>query len=564
MPKSRVIALIALAGVASCTQVPTKETANEASQPIAVEATAPSPPLAAEPVPVAPPPAAEAPPPLPPVTVVALGIAPVEVESVTSIEPPPLQMSPLPPAPPPVEGQPAAPKYADVWEHIRAGFKMPDIDDELVRKWEAFYASRPEYWERINERGRRYLYFICAEIEQRGMPMEIALLPIIESAYNPSALSKSRASGIWQFIPATGKLYGLQQNWWLDNRRDVTMATAGALDYLERLHAMFDDWQLALASYNWGEGAVQRAMVKARAQNITPDYASIRMPPETRNYLPKLQAVKNIVADPAKFGLTLPSIPDRPYFTTVTTARQIDVALAAKLAGMPIDEFRTLNPAHNRPVIAGGGEQRINVPSERAASFAINLNAYTQPLVNWRPYQMKKGERLDQVAPKFGIGIDELKRVNGLDGAKRVVPGFALLVPARGGEVTLEQIPTAMFKDAPSALPAFHRVRRGETLAGIAGHYGVEVDELKRLNHLSGRPVPAGSRLRLHGHASGDAVTRVAGARSARGQRGATMARGGGGASGAKAARVSMKSARGKGVHRAGTAAGKSKAKRRR
>ena len=487
---------------------------------------------------------APAPQPLPPEAVVALGISPIEVESTTSIDPPPLQMSLLPPPPPQHRGQPAPPKYADVWEHIRSGFKLPDIDDEVVRKWENFYASRPEYWERINERGRRYLYFICAEIEQRRMPMEIALLPIIESAYNPAALSKARASGIWQFIPATGKLYGLHQNWWLDNRRDVTMATAGALDYLERLHDMFGDWQLALASYNWGEGSVQRARAKARARSLTPDYANITMPGETRNYLPKLQAVKNIVMNPSKYGLTLPSIPDRPYFTTVTTARQIDVALAAKLAGMPVDEFRTLNPAHNRPVIAGGSsEQRINVPSERAASFAINLNAYTQPLVNWRPYQLKKGERLENVAPKFGIDVDELKRVNGLHGPKRISEGFALLVPARGGEVTLEQIPTAMFREAPAAGPAFHRVKRGETLAGIAQHYGVSVDEIRKLNRLSGRPVATGTRLRLQAgtaavskskgssrrsSAAGSAHAKpvsAKGARAAKGAKGATRAR---------------------------------------
>ena len=499
LAKLRIIALLALTGIASCTQVPIVDTPKNAPAPIVIEA----PPVVPQPQPQSEPPpvVVVAEQPLPPTVTTSLGIAPVDVESVTSMEPPPLQLSVLPAPPPeptpPAKGQPAPPKFVDVWQRIRSGFKMPEIDDELVRKWENFYASKPDYWERINERGRRYLYFICAEIEQRGMPMEIALLPIIESAYNPAAFSKARASGIWQFIPATGKFYGLQQNWWLDNRRDVTMATAGALDYLERLYTMFGDWQLSLASYNWGEGAVRRAVSKNRAAGMPGDYASLKMPGETRNYLPKLQAIKNIVLAPEKFGLTLPSVADRPYFTTVTTARQIDVALAAKLAGMPIDEFRTLNPAHNRPVIAGGGEHRINVPSDRAASFAINLNAYSQPLVNWRPYQMKKGERLDQVAPKFGIGIDELKRVNGLDSHNRVVPGFALLVPARGGEVSLEQIPTAMFREAPAALPNFHKVGRGETVAMIAGRYGLDVDELKKINRISTKPLKAGQRLRL-------------------------------------------------------------------
>ena len=514
MAKSRIIALLALTGIASCTQVPIVDTPKNAPAPIVVEA----PPVVPQPQPRSEPPpvVVVAEQPLPPTVTTSLGIAPVDVESVTSMEPPPLQLSVLP-APPPeptprTKGQSAPLKFVDVWQRIRSGFKMSEIDDELVRKWENFYASKPDYWERINERGRRYLYFICAEIEQRGMPMEIALLPIIESAYNPAAFSKARASGIWQFIPATGKFYGLQQNWWLDNRRDVTMATAGALDYLERLYTMFGDWQLSLASYNWGEGAVRRAVSKNRAAGMPGDYASLKMPGETRNYLPKLQAIKNIVLAPEKFGLTLPSIADRPYFTTVTTARQIDVALAAKLAGMPIDEFRTLNPAHNRPVIAGGSEHRINVPSDRAASFAINLNAYSQPLVNWRPYQMKKGERLDQVAPKFGIGIDELKRVNGLDSHNRVVPGFALLVPARGGEVSLEQIPTAMFREAPAALPDFHKVRRGETVAMIAEHYGLGADELKKLNRISTKPVKAGQRLRL------SEAPRAAGGKAANGK----------------------------------------------
>ncbi|MBK8741059.1 MAG: transglycosylase SLT domain-containing protein [Betaproteobacteria bacterium] len=400
----------------------------------------------------------------------------------------------------------AEPVYASIWERIRAGFKMPEIDDPLVRKWEEFYVARPEYWQRIIERGKRYLYFITEEIEHRGMPLEIALLPIIESAYNPEALSRARASGIWQFVPATGKTYGLQQNWWLDNRRDVTVATGSALDYLENLYTMFDDWQLALASYNWGEGAVQRAINRNRALGKPADYASLKVPGETRNYLPKLQAVKNLIRAPEKFGVDLPPVPDLPYFATVTTFRQIDVALAAHLADMPIDEFKRLNPAHNRPVMAGGGgEQRIMLPYGKAESFVMNLDSYVKPLVSWRPYQLKHGERLDQVAPRFGIDIDELKRVNGLTGKKRVVPGHTLLVPARGGDRMAERIPTAIFKDAPNAGPGWHRVRRGESLVAIANRYGVTAAELKQLNGLPGNSVAAGHKLRLHDGVSASA-----------------------------------------------------------
>ncbi|MEO8137230.1 MAG: transglycosylase SLT domain-containing protein [Betaproteobacteria bacterium] len=408
------------------------------------------------------------------------------------------------------------PKYATVWERIRVGFKMPDIDDPLVRKWENFYAARPEYWQRINERGRRYLYFITAEIERRGMPLEIALLPIIESAYNPEALSRARASGIWQFIPATGKLYGLQQNWWLDDRRDVGAATSGALDYLEKLHDMFGDWQLALASYNWGEGAVQRAMSRNRALRKPVDYASLKIPTETRNYLPKLQAVKNLIIAPEKFGLSLPEVPDAPYFTTVTTGRQIDVALAARLADMPLEDFRILNPAHNRPVMAGSGEQKINLPWDKAETFVLNLDAYALPLVSWRPYQVKLGEKLEHVAERFGMNLLELKRVNGLSGRRKVAPGHTLLVPGSAADAAAPPIQTALFKDAPRDGPGMHRVRRGETLAGIASRYDLTPAELKKLNGLQGDAIPTGSRLRLHDGASVSAGKVKAGKRGSK------------------------------------------------
>jgi membrane-bound lytic murein transglycosylase D len=401
----------------------------------------------------------------------------------------------------------ASPPDANLWERIRAGFRLPEISDSLVRKWENYYAARPEYWLRIAERGKRYLYFITAELERRRMPLEIALLPIIESAYNPEALSRARASGIWQFVPDTGKTYGLKQNWWLDDRRDVTVATGSALDYLERLHAMFGDWQLALASYNWGEGAVQRAINRNRGSKKATDYASLRVPNETRNYLPKLQAVKNLVMTPEKFGLDLPAVPDHPYFTVVTTERQIDVALAARLAEMPIEEFKSLNPAHNRPVIAGGDAQRIMLPYLKAEAFVLNLDAYELPLVSWRPYQLKSGERLEQVAPKFGIDIDELKRVNGLVGRKKIVPGHALLVPAAEGEAPAERIPTTIFKDAPNDGPLWHRVRRGETLDAIARHHSLTAADLRRLNGLPDNYVVAGLRLRLHDGAGAGAGT---------------------------------------------------------
>lgn len=321
----------------------------------------------------------------------------------------------------------------DVWQRIRAGFAMRDLDSPLVKKHEQWYASRPDYVARMTERARRYLYYIALEVERRGMPSEIALLPMIESAFNPIANSSARAAGIWQFMPTTGKNFGMQQNWWYDGRRDVISATTGALDYLERLHDMFGDWELALAAYNWGEGAVQRAQARNRRYGLPVNYGSLRMPDETRNYIPKLLAMKNIVSKPASFGLVLQNIPNQPYFAAITTARHIDLKLAAKLADISEEEFIALNPGHTRPVILQDDNDLILLPSDKVETFRANLESYSKPLVSWQAYQPKKGERLDQLAPRFGLSVDKLKSVNGLN-RRGLSTGQTLLVPINGEE----------------------------------------------------------------------------------------------------------------------------------
>jgi len=199
-----------------------------------------------------------------------------------------------------------------LWQRIRNGFGLPDMSSPLVREQEEWFAKRPDYISRIVTRSSRYLYYIVEQIEKRNMPSEIALLPIIESAYNPVAYSRAHASGIWQFIPSTGKMYGLQQNFWYDGRRDVTAATNAALDYLEKLYEMFGSWDLALAAYNWGEGAVSRSIARNVAKGLPTDYRSLTMPAETRYYMPKLQAVKNIVANPTQFGIDLADVANQP------------------------------------------------------------------------------------------------------------------------------------------------------------------------------------------------------------------------------------------------------------
>jgi len=322
----------------------------------------------------------------------------------------------------------------DLWQRVRNGFAMRELDSPLVARYEQWYGHRPEYITRMAERANRYLYFIVDEVEKRGMPTEIALLPMIESAFNPSAYSIANASGIWQFIPSTGRNYGMQQNWWYDGRRDIVSATRGALDYLQKLHDQFGDWELALAAYNWGEGAVQRAQERNMKRGLPIDYASLTMPDETRNYVPKLLAIKNLVARPWQRNLQIPSIPNEPYFAEVLTTDHMDVKVAAQLADISMEEFNALNPAHSRPVMLQNNSPTILLPIDKVATFYKNLEHFNQPLVNWQAYQSKKGERLDKLAPRFGLTVEKLKSINGLSAKAQTSSGQTLLVPSRSND----------------------------------------------------------------------------------------------------------------------------------
>jgi membrane-bound lytic murein transglycosylase D len=371
----------------------------------------------------------------------------------------------------------------DLWTRIRGGFAMRELNSKLVAKHQKWYAGNPEYVARMTERARLYLYYITEEVERRGMPTEIALLPMIESAFNPGAYSISRASGIWQFMPSTGKKFGMQQNWWYDGRRDIINATNGALDYLQKLHDMFGEWDLALAAYNCGEGAVQRAQAHNRKRHLPTDYASLKLLKETRNYVPKLLAIKNIVANPASFGLVLQDIPNEPYFAAVATTKHIDVKLAAQLADISTEEFIALNPAHNRPVILQESSDLILLPITKMETFRANLESYNKPLVSWQSYQPKKGERLDKLAPRFGLSLENLKSVNGLTSRGNISTGQTLLVPLNGEESESEFEAFNMHLAADDRSRSIrHKVRKGETLSGIALHYHVSVARLKQWN----------------------------------------------------------------------------------
>ena len=395
----------------------------------------------------------------------------------------------------------------DLWDRIRHGFSMPNLDGPLVAERERWYASEPAYLKRMVDRSKLYLYYIVEEVEKRGMPTEIALLPMVESAYNPMAYSRSHASGLWQFIPSTGKNYKLNQNWWIDARRDIVASTSAALDYLQALYDMHGDWQLALASYNWGERAVARAVVKNKARGLPADYSSLPMPRETRGYLPKLQALKNIIMNPQAYGVSLDAIPNEPYFVTIPTPQDIDVRLAAKLAEMSVDELIALNPALNRPVISGPHTQILVLPADRGETFQRNLDAWDKPLTTWQPYTMKKGDRLDTLAARHGILLSKLKLANGITSRTRVGPGSQLLLPVKGSGAGAEPLP-AVFRQ-PS-FPAVrgrlvYVVRKGDTVYGISRRYRVSTENLIRWNHIG--MLTTGQKLIIYGR-GGHAKTR--------------------------------------------------------
>jgi len=327
----------------------------------------------------------------------------------------------------------------DLWVRLRHGFAMTNLDDDLTLHYQQWYQNRPDALRRMVERSRPYLHHIVEELEARGMPTEIALLPMVESSFNPMAYSRSHASGLWQFIPATGRRFNLEQTWWQDQRRDVLASTDAALEYLQTIYEMHGDWHLALASYNWGEGAVKRAIEKNAARGLTTDYASLTMPNETRHYVPKLQALKNIFSNPVlMIQLGLPEIINRPYFATVGTSRPMDVKTAARLANMPVDEFLALNPSHNRPVMKA--DTPVVLPAEKLATFQHNLEKTDEPLTEWQTYTLKSGEKLDEVAPRFGITLSDLQRANGLSGKIRLAGGSTLLVPAGKGADDLDSM----------------------------------------------------------------------------------------------------------------------------
>jgi peptidoglycan lytic transglycosylase D len=413
----------------------------------------------------------------------------------------------------------------DLWDRVRRGFAMADLDNDLVRDRERWYASRPDYVARMTERGSRYLFYIVEELEKRGMPTELALLPFIESAYNPQAMSVARASGMWQFIPSTGRNFELKQNVFRDDRRDVLASTRAALDYLQKLYGMFGDWQLALAAYNWGEGSVQRAVARNQKAGLPTDYMSLRMPAETQGYVPKLQAVKNIVNHPENFNLTLPELFNHPYFLSVPIEHDIDVALAVRLAGISSEEFQNLNPQMNRPVILAAGTPQILLPYDNANRFVRELPLYRGALTSWTTWIAPKTMKSADAARAVGMDEEEFREVNRIPARMLIRSGSTLLVPRRNGIIAdisstvADNATITLAPDAPPLRKVSLRAGRRDSVESVARRYRVSPTQVAQWNNTgSGAKFAPGQTVvvylasKSHGH--GATTTRSAGARS--------------------------------------------------
>ena len=338
----------------------------------------------------------------------------------------------------------------NLWIRIRDGFQMEPMNSPLEIEQVRWLSARPDYVNRSMARSSRYMFYIVQEVDARNMPTEIALLPFVESAFVTHAKSSAKAVGLWQFMPATGKDFRLTQNVFRDERRDVIQSTDAALDYLQRLYNQFGSWELALAAYNWGAGNVAKAQKRNLAAGLPTNYESLTMPKETRNYVPKLMAYRQIVLDPQAYGIVLPELENHPYFVALDIENDIDVALAIQLAEIPAEEFQNLNPSFNKPVILSNANQQILLPFAHAEIFQANLKNYNKPLSSWTAVKIAKTENVDQVSKTLGVDADTLRSVNGIPKGMRIKAGSTVLIPKtsrRPGDVS-----TAMAENASLSL----------------------------------------------------------------------------------------------------------------
>ena len=389
-------------------------------------------------------------------------------------------------------------KPENIWKVVNKGYGIPDPKKKwakkVVKKYERWYSEHPVYTYRMFERTKRYIYYVVQEVKKRNMPMEIALLPIIESAYNPIARSNMKAVGLWQFIPSTGKNYGLKQNWWKDERSNVILSTNASLNYLEKLYKQFGTWELALAGYNAGEGKVAREIKKNKRRKRPTDYYTISLPRETDEYVSKLIAMKHIIQNPSKFNVDVPYIPNAPYFGEVTLTEQMDIDLILKLADISSEEFELLNAHHKRPLIPKEQEPTIILlPKYKIETYNKNLAEHNEPLSNWVLYKPKRKESIMKVAKRFDINLSTFKRINSLNGRVTFRKNSTVLIPksnALKSKYTLKGTGDYNYTSVGT-----HHVSKGDTLGGIARKYKVSIEDLKEFNELDSHIIIIGTTI---------------------------------------------------------------------
>lgn len=374
----------------------------------------------------------------------------------------------------------------DLWDRIRQGFTMPEQDNTRIEREANWFSRHQDYLDRVAQRAQPYLHYIVSQVEQRGMPSELALLPVVESAFQPYAYSSGRAAGIWQFVPDTGRRFGLKLNWWYDGRRDIVASTRAALDYLEYLHNTFDgDWLLALAAYNSGEGTVLKAIHYNRRHHRATDFWSLRLPRETEQYVPRLLALRNIVAAPEKLGINLIPIADEPYLTSVKIDSQLDLATAAKLADMDLEELHQLNPGFNRWATAPGGPHRLLLPLDKAAIFATQVAELPpEDRVHWVRHRVRRGETLGGIAHHYRTTVHVLRQLNKIRG-HLIRAGHYLVIPIEDN--ANHNVQSGSWKLADNNDKILHAVAPGENLWVLARHYGTTVKQLCIWNRISSR-----------------------------------------------------------------------------
>ncbi len=423
-------------------------------------------------------------------------------------------------------------QYADLLDRIRDGYALPDVAHYAVDREVELYRKNPDFLDRTFKRGARYLYYIVQELERRNLPLELALLPVVESAFNPVAYSRSRASGLWQFIPSSGKHYGLEQNWWIDERRDVIEATGAALTYLQYLNKYFaGDWYLAIAAYNGGEGTVSGAVRRNQSAGLPTDFFSLNLRAETRDYVPKLLAISRIVRNPEAYGLSFAAIPNQPFFEAVEPGRQVHLEQVAQLAGITREDMFALNPGYNRMTTPPKGPHRLLLPIPNAQTFRqamldqslVDQSSVAVVAVEPPPdvrHKVRRGETLSAIARQYGVPILALQQANDIQGSV-IHPGDSLLIPAgfAGSTATLAalaaprdditaQLPEHQ-KPPASKKPKVHVVKSGDTLWDVARKYGVTVPALASANGLSSKAgLVTGARLEIPG--KGGTATRTA------------------------------------------------------